>query len=364
QVGERLAALGEPAFRARQVLGWVYRRGATGYSAMTDLPLGLRERLERELPVRRLVPAASTDSGDGRTEKVLFKLADGRMVEAVLMEYLDPEGETLGRRTVCVSSQAGCAYACVFCATGQQGYDRNLTAGEIVEQVLHFEVALRQRGEVGPGPDGRGVTNIVFMGMGEPLANYKNVWAAVERLHDREAFGMGARHLTISTVGLAPEIRRLAHEDLKVGLAISLHAADDELRDVLVPSNRRYPLKEVMAACREYADAAGRRITFEYVLLDGINDAPHQARQLARLVSGLLCHVNLIPVNPTPAADFKRPSRERMLAFQHELTLWGIPTTLRDTKGVDIAAGCGQLATREAKKRPVSVLQMAPLAGE
>lgn len=354
-VAQYLSELGQPDYRARQVLRWAYRNGATRCSEMTDLPQTLREQLDASVSLHRLMAVARNRAADGLTEKVLFRLPDGKTVETVLMEYGDPEDAGGGRRTVCVSSQAGCAYGCTFCATGQQGYDRNLTAGEIVEQVLYFETMLRREDPSAAGSDQRGVTNIVFMGMGEPLANYTAVWRAIETLHDPAALGMGARHITVSTVGLVPEIRRMAQQQLQVGLAISLHAPSDALRDTLVPVNRKYPLTQLMDACRTYLASSGRRITFEYVLLEHVNDELSHARALAVLLKDLLCHVNLIPVNPTPAAAYRRPSRERMLAFEGELRARGIPTTLRDTKGVDIQAGCGQLHTREARRRPVGL---------
>ncbi|MBI4498773.1 MAG: 23S rRNA (adenine(2503)-C(2))-methyltransferase RlmN [Chloroflexi bacterium] len=348
-VARYLSDLGQPGYRARQILRWVYRGGAARFAEMTDLPLALRQQLDATVDLSRLVPLTRLRSQEGLTEKVLFRLPDGKTVEAVLMEYADEEG--VARRTVCVSSQAGCAYGCTFCATGQQGYDRNLTAGEIVEQVLYFETAWRRREPAPASPDQRGVTNVVFMGMGEPLANYAAVWQAVEILHHPDALGMGARHITISTVGLVPQILRLAQEPLQVGLAISLHAPTDELRNTLMPVNHKYPLAPLLDACHTYVAATGRRVTFEYVLLEHVNDEAPHAQALADLLQGLLCHVNLIPVNPTPAADYRRPSRARMLAFQEVLTRRGVATTLRDTKGVDIQAGCGQLHTREARRR-------------
>ena len=350
EVAQFMAGLDQPA----------YRGGAASFGEMTDLPVALREQLGAAADLHRLVPVARTRSVDDTTEKVLFRLPDGKTVETVLMAYGDAEGEGAGRRTVCVSSQAGCAYGCTFCATGQQGYDRNLSAGEIVEQVLYFEAALRREGPDLAASDQRGVTNIVFMGMGEPLANYDAVWQAIEVLHDPAALGMGARHITVSTVGLVPEIRRLAQETLQVGLAISLHAPTDALRNTLVPVNHKYPLVQLMEACRAYLEAGGRRVTFEYVLLDHVNDEVVHARQLAALLKDLLCHVNLIPVNPTPAAAYARPSRERMLTFQGELTSRGVSATLRDTKGVDIQAGCGQLHTGEVRRQAVVVAAGGP----
>ena len=245
-------------------------------------------------------------------------------------------GDQRDRATVCVSSQAGCAMGCVFCATGQAGFERNLTAGEIVAQVTGFA---REQAD----SRGRGLTNVVFMGMGEPMANYGAVWRAIETLHDPAGLGMAARRITVSTVGLVAGIRRLAEERLQVGLAVSLHAPDDGLRERLIPTAHRYPLRDIMQACREHVERTGRRVTFEYCLMRDVNDAPGQARALAAMLQGMLCHVNLIPVNPTADASIRRPARERTRAFQRELAARGVPCTVRIEKGVEISAACGQL---------------------
>jgi 23S rRNA (adenine2503-C2)-methyltransferase len=243
------------------------------------------------------------------------------------------------RHTVCVSTQVGCAIGCPFCATGQGGFERDLTAGEIVAQVLHFGRQLKAQSER--------VTNVVFMGMGEPLANYRATWLSIARLNDPAGFNLGARRMTLSTVGLVPGIRRMAAEPLQVGLAVSLHAPTDRLRDRLVPVNRRYPLAQLMAACREYVEITKRRVTFEYALMNEINDAPQQAAQLADLLADLLCHVNLIPLNPTQAASsYTASPRTRVMAFRAVLLRRGIPVTLRLRRGLDIQAGCGQLRGR------------------
>jgi 23S rRNA (adenine2503-C2)-methyltransferase len=239
-----------------------------------------------------------------------------------------------------LSSQAGCAVGCVFCATGQGGFERNLSTGEIVAQVVEFAREQRQRGERTP-------TNVVFMGMGEPMANYRAVWRAVETLTHPDGLNLGARHITISTVGLVPGIRKLAREPLQVGLAVSLHAPDDELRQRLIPTAHRFPIADIIAACREYSDTTRRRVTFEYCLMDGINDTPEQARALSALLTGVLCHVNLIPVNPTADRSIARPARGRTLAFQRELAARGIACTVRVEKGAEISAACGQLRATE-----------------
>jgi len=340
QLEARIEALGEPAYRARQVWEWAYRRFAQSYGEMTNLPEALRERLDEELPFPAMTVETELASDDSLTRKRLIRLADGKLIETVLMLY-DPRSDSRGRATVCVSSQAGCAMGCVFCATGQAGFDRNLTAGEIVAQVMGFA---REQADAGRGP----ITNVVFMGMGEPMANYRAVWGAVETLTHAEGMNMAARHITISTVGHIPGIRKLAEERLQVGLAVSLHAPDEALRERLIPTAHRYPLPEIIEACRDYIEMTHRRVTFEYCLMDGVNDSPEQARALAALLHGMNCHVNLIPVNPTPDDSIRRPARAPTLAFQRELSSKGVPCTVRVEKGVEISAACGQLRGERA----------------
>jgi 23S rRNA (adenine2503-C2)-methyltransferase len=343
----RAAALGQPAYRARQVWEWAYGGFAQSYDEVKNVPAVLRARLAAELPFPAMAIEREFVSDDGLTRKRLLRLGDGKLIETVLMLY-DPRSASRGRATVCVSSQAGCAMGCVFCATGQAGFERNLTTGEIVAQVTGFarEQAVERRGTGRPP-----ITNVVFMGMGEPMANYGAVWAAVERLTDAAGMNMAARHLTISTVGHIPGIRRLAKERLQVGLAVSLHAPDEALRERLIPTAHRYPLPAIIAACREYVEATHRRVTFEYCLMDGVNEAPEQARRLAALLRGLNCHVNLIPVNPTPDATIRRPPRSRTMAFQRELAAAGVPCTVRVEKGIEIGAACGQLRGEAAARR-------------
>jgi 23S rRNA (adenine2503-C2)-methyltransferase len=344
EMESHIEALGQPAYRARQVWEWLYRQFAQSYDEMTNVPAPLRARLAEALPFPDTTVVSELTSDDQLTRKRLIRLEDGKLIEAVLMLY-DPraasdsregEGESRGRATVCVSSQAGCAMGCVFCATGQAGFDRNLTAGEIVAQIVGFA---RQQADAGRGR----ITNIVFMGMGEPMANYRAVWQAVETLTDDAGMNLGARHITISTVGHIPGIRNLMEERLQVGLAVSLHAPDEALRERLIPTAHRYPLPDIIDACRDYIAATHRRVTFEYCLMDGVNDSPEQARALATLVQGMNCHVNLIPVNPTPDNSIRRPARNRTLAFQRELAAKGVPCTVRVEKGVEISAACGQL---------------------
>ena len=335
ELGELIASFGEPAYRASQIYGWLYRSLATDFSQMTNLPKILREELAQSAYIPTLKPLEELVSSSGLTRKVLFELRDGETIESVLMLYQR-------RQTVCVSTQVGCAFGCPFCATGQTGFTRNLSAGEILEQVLHFARFLREKGEH--------LTNVVFMGMGEPLANYDATWQAIGRLHDPEGFGLGSRRLTLSTVGLVPGIERLSQESLPIGLAISLHSADNSLRDELVPINRKYPLGELMGACRKYVERTGRRLTIEYVLIDGINDTPWHAWKLAELLQSLPCHINLIPLNPTPDPTFRPSPRKKALAFQAELDRSNVQYTFRLGRGLDIQAGCGQLRGKPKPK--------------
>ncbi len=259
---------------------------------------------------------------------------------ALHMLYGDEDSENRPRRTVCLSTQAGCAMQCAFCATGKSGLRRNLSAGEIVGQVLYFARQLRT------GDSPTGITNVIFAGMGEPLVNYEATWEAIERLNDPAGFGLGARHMTISTAGWVPGIERLAQEKLQVGLAVSLHAPDDALRSKLMPINRRYPVAQLMAAGQKHTQQTGRRLSFEYILIAGINDSAAQAQKLAALLKGMLCHVNLIPLNPVPGNPWRPPTRAIIQAFENVLMKAGIPTTLRVERGADIQAACGQLRSR------------------
>jgi 23S rRNA (adenine2503-C2)-methyltransferase len=328
---ETLAAHGEPRFRARQVWAWA-ARGAGGYHEMTDLPAALRERLATELPFSSLTLRDEARASDG-TVKALFDTADGRALEAVLMRYRD------GRRSICLSSQSGCPLTCTFCATGQMRFARNLSAGEIVDQALHFR---RLEGDAPP------ISNCVFMGMGEPMLNLDNVLAACERLPD---LGIGHRHIAISTVGWIPGIERLAEQQMPLRLALSLHAADEALRSELMPVNERYPLSDVIEACRAFSARKRRRVFVEYVMLRGVNDRYEQALALARLLSGTqssersIFKVNLIPYNPT-SSPYEGSTRASIGAFRDALLAHGIPATVRLTRGRDIDAACGQLAAR------------------
>jgi 23S rRNA (adenine2503-C2)-methyltransferase len=330
QLEKTLAGHDEPRFRARQVWAWA-ARGASGYEEMTDLPAALREALERELPFSSLELRDEARASDG-TVKALFATADGRALEAVLMRYRD------GRRTICVSSQSGCPLTCTFCATGQMKFARNLTASEIVDQALHFH-----RLEGGNAQ----LTNCVFMGMGEPMLNLDNVLAACERLPD---LGIGHRHTAISTVGWIPGIERLAEQDMPLRLALSLHAADEALRSELMPVNDRYPLSDVIDACRAFYERKRRRVFVEYVMLKGVNDRYEQALALARALRGRsgersIFKVNLIPYNPTDS-PYEGSTRASIAAFHEALLANDIPATIRLTRGQDIDAACGQLAAK------------------
>ena len=330
---------GEPAYRVRQVWDGLHLR-VRRPAELTELPAGLRAELAAALPpALREVSRQSAD--DGQTTKWLWALGDGARVETVLMHYPD-------RVTVCVSTQAGCAMACQFCATGQSGFQRQLTQGEIVEQIAE---AMREAGS-------RRVSNIVFMGMGEPLANYDRVWSAVLRLHGD--MGLSARHLTLSTVGIVPGIRRLAAETLPVNLAVSLHAANDVLRDELVPINRRYPLAVLAEACAGYVAASGRRLSIEWAMIEGVNDRISDASELAAFARPLGAHVNLIPLNPTPGYPVVGSSREHVRRFRDQLGSLGVNATVRVTRGAEIDAACGQLAASPAVTRGPDPVRLLP----
>jgi 23S rRNA (adenine2503-C2)-methyltransferase len=332
---ERLAEqLGAAPYRGRQIARWLYVHGAETVDEMTDLPQAFRERLATSARIARVTVRRTQDAPDGSATKHLVALEDGQTVECVRMRFDD------GRRSACISTQAGCAMGCAFCATGLGGFARNLRAGEILGQFLLIKSHGRTR-----------ISNVVFMGMGEPLANYDAAVRAVKILAAPYGMGIGMRHITVSTVGLVPQIRRLAGERLPLTLAVSLHAPTDALRDRLVPANRRYPLTDLMAACREYIDATGRRLTFEYVLIDGVNDGVDEARALVRLTTGLRCHLNVIPLNPVAGVPFARPSMGRVRAFEAVLREAGVPVTVRVERGGEIQAACGQLRLADGEGR-------------
>jgi len=317
-------------YRLQQLYRAAVKELMPDVGAITVLPLELRERLTAEnFELESLEPVTLQHSSDEQTTKGLFRLHDGSEVEAVLMEHWG------GRTTVCISSQAGCAYACAFCSTGQAGFTRNLSAVEIFDQARFFARDLKARGKK--------ITNVVFMGQGEPFANFDPVMGAVALLNDPHGFGLGYRHITISTVGLVPQIERFAEAALQVNLAVSLHAPTDAQRAALMPVNRRYPLAQLMAACAGYVERTRRKVFFEYVMLAGVNDDDASARALAQLMRGRLYHVNLIPYNATPDAPLRGTPEPRIRAFQRILDAAGVPTTVRTPMGRDIAAACGQL---------------------
>ncbi|HKG25257.1 MAG TPA: 23S rRNA (adenine(2503)-C(2))-methyltransferase RlmN [Thermomicrobiales bacterium] len=328
ELEDRLTAFVQPAYRARQLFDWVYKRLVPDYEEMTSLPASLRHDLAAALPVTTMKPVREIATDGGETIKTLYRTFDGQFVETVLMLYPD-------RATVCVSCQVGCAVGCAFCATGLGGLTRNLTTGEMVQQTI--DAARRARDL------GRSLTNLVMMGMGEPFHNYDATMKFVAILNDPHGLGFGARRITISTSGIVPMIDRLADEPYQVNLAISIHAPDDELRGRLVPINRRYPIADLMAAVDRYIAKTGRRVSFEYALMKGINDSDEVARSLADLLRGTLCHVNVIPLNPVDVLPYERPDKAGIDRFAQTLRDAGIPTTVRYSRGLEIAAACGQL---------------------
>jgi 23S rRNA (adenine2503-C2)-methyltransferase len=340
EVNKLVTSLAEPAYRARQLLAWVYQRLAVSIDEMTDLPQAFRQKLAQQVNLHTLAPIHEARAKDG-TVKILFSLKDGKTVETALMKFSSTGAKY--RYTVCISTQVGCPIGCPFCATGQQGFERNLTPGEIIDQVLYFAHYLQDKTI---GREGERINNIVFMGMGEPLANYDALWQAIEMLNSPDGFGLSSRSMTISTAGLIPGIERLSNEKLQVGLAISLHSGDNKLRDKLVPINKKYPLEELIPACRQYFACTGRRVSFEYALFDGVNDSIVQAQSLAALIQGMNCHVNLISANQTTNQKMQPSPRNKVLTFQQELKNCGINCTLRLSRGQDIDAGCGQLRSR------------------
>lgn len=327
----------EPAFRARQLWHAVYIDLIQSFDEITTFSKKLRDALSEELSLSSLKPVDRLTSSDHETVKTLFALPDNKLIEAVLMNYDE-------RDTLCISTQSGCAMGCVFCATGQMGFMRNLSAGEIIEQVLYYARELKNQGKK--------VTNVVVMGMGEPFLNYDAVLSAVDRLNDSQGFNLGARRITISTVGILPGIQRFAAEKRQVNLAISLHAANDTLRSSLLPVNQKYPLADLIAEVKNYTALTNRRVTFEWALIRGVNDSEKDALELAQLIKGLLCHVNVIPLNPTHNYEGQATSRERAEIFKNLIESQGIPCTVRLRRGIDIHAGCGQLASRRLPSQP------------
>ena len=348
-----LVARGERAFRTRQILDGVWRSPATGTSGISTLPPVLRDALDATFRWDTIVSTDRTAADGGATEKFLHRLVDGAVVESVLM-HVPPGPDRRERHTLCISSQAGCAVGCPFCATGELGFTRDLLTAEILDQVRAAARHLAASRTVGRSPrpvsevDRRHLTNVVFMGMGEPLLNLDHVLEAIEALNDPARFGLGARHITVSTSGVVPGIRRLTEIGAQFSLAISLHAARGPLRDVLVPLNRRWPVDEVVAAARDHAAATGRRVTYEVVMIGGINDTAADADAMAALLHGDLAHVNLIPMNPVAHTPWHASTPEAIERFAARLRAAGLPVTIRRNRGQEVGAACGQLAARRA----------------
>jgi 23S rRNA (adenine2503-C2)-methyltransferase len=332
---DELRGLSQPGFRAKQIWQGVYQLQHSSWQDFTNIPKELRVFLESRYSLGSLKILDETSALDQQSTKYLFSLSDGNFVESVILRNSD-------RITLCISTQSGCPVGCVFCATGRFGFFRDLTSGEIVEQVIHLSRLLSQQGEH--------ITNIVLMGMGEPFLNFDATLDAVKRFNDNSGMNIGARRITISTIGIPDKILRFAQEGLQVNLAVSLHAPNDALRRELVPVAARIQISELMQACHQYIKATNRRITFEYVLINGVNDQPQQAEELAALLSGMLCHVNLIGLNPTAHYPGRTPSHQTMNAFGHILLSHNIPTSIRNSQGSDIQAACGQLAGKMRKQ--------------
>lgn len=335
------AELGEPRFRARQLIRWIYVRGQHDFEAMTDLSKALRAKLSEVAVIPELGRKEFQRSSSQDTTKYLFDLPQGGEVESVRMRYLENLGP--GRVAVCISSQVGCAMACDFCASGLFGLKRHLQTWEIVDQVLQIQKDIE--------PEGERVANVVFMGLGEPLHNYENVLRSIQLLNLAEGLGIGMRHLTVSTSGLVPKIKALADLKTSIRLAISLHSVRDELRSKMMPVNRRWPIGELLDACRYYQQQTGRRITFEYILLDEVNDSVNEAHELGQLLAGIHALVNLIPWNPIEGIPYRRSKPPAVRKFQETVESYGIKCTVRQEKGSDIDAACGQLRLRDLKKR-------------
>lgn len=329
-----LQTLSEPAYRAGQINQGLYQHKYSDWSKFSNLPKPLQKSLSDQYAISALEPVDQIVSADQFTCKTLFRLSDGVFIEAVLLKKGD-------RHTLCISTQAGCPVGCVFCATGKIGFKRNLSAGEIVEQVLVFSRKISRQDET--------ISNIVLMGMGEPLLNYKNTLTAIRKMINPFQFNIGARRITLSTIGIIPGVNKLAEEKLQINLAVSLHAPTQELRNQLIPNSRKFPLEQLIPACKNYFAQTGRRITFEYVMIGGINDSPNQAFELCGLLEGFSCHVNLISLNPIAQFEGIPPAPRRMQDFGKILLNHNIQVSVRDSQGAEIQAGCGQLAGRHIK---------------
>ncbi len=344
ELDEKVRAFGEPLYRTRQIADWLYQKRVQSFDEMTDLPREFRKRLAEEFTFSKIEVVRLLGSRD-TTRKILFRLADASLIESVLIPASPAlYGSRSDRRTICVSTQVGCAYGCKFCASGLEGFSRNLKPNEIVDQIIAVE---RESGEK--------IDNIVFMGMGEPLANFDNLMSAIRIINAPWGLGIGARHITLSTSGLAPQIRKLAEEPLQVRLAISLHGATDQVRNQIMPINRRYNLETLLAACDYYGKRKKQRLTFEYILIDHVNDSPEQARHLGRIARRLGAKVNLIPYNTVHGLPWSRPSPEQQAQFLSILRASGVPATLRREKGHDIDAACGQLRLQTKRQLETAI---------
>ena len=338
ELEEELHKLGEPSYRARQITDWLYKKRIDSIENMTDLPQSLRERLAEKFSFSKIDVVRVLGSRD-TTRKFLFRLSDANLIESVLIPASPAlYGEKSDRRTICISTQVGCAYGCKFCASGLEGFSRNLRANEIIDQIIAIE---RVSGEK--------IDNIVFMGMGEPLANFENVMRAIRIVNAPWGLGIGARHITLSTSGLAPQIKKLADEPLQIRLAVSLHGATDEVRNQIMPINRKYNIETLLSACDYYTAHRSQRLTFEYILIAGVNDSDEQAHFLAQHARRLFAKVNLIPYNAVEDLEWSRPSRSRQEKFLSILRAHKIPATLRREKGHDIDAACGQLRLQTSR---------------
>lgn len=343
EIVDRVSELGEPPYRAKQIADWLYKKRVDAIERMTDLPADFRAGLEKIHPSQSLEVVRVLGSRD-TTQKFLFRLCDGNLIESVLIPASPAlYGSRSDRRTICVSTQVGCAYGCKFCASGLDGWTRNLSAGEIVDQLIAVERA-----------SGDKIDNVVFMGMGEPLANFENVMRAIRIINAPWGLGIGARHITVSTSGLAPQIRQLADESLQIRLAVSLHGATDEVRNQIMPINRRYKIDMLLSACNYYAARKKQRLTFEYILIAAVNDADDQAHLLAKHAAKLSAKVNLIPYNSVAGLAWSRPSRNRQEKFLSILRAAGVAATLRREKGHDIDAACGQLRLQTKREELAS----------
>jgi len=347
EIGDLCKELGIKRFRANQIYHWVHKKGAQSWSEMKNIPKEDKDKLSKALVLQPLELVQEKRSKDG-TRKYLFKLADNESIETVLMNY--EKDRSRDRHTICLSTQVGCPIGCPFCATGMSGFKRNLTVAEIIGQVLDVVRTVKKE-----DPEFE-ITNLVFMGMGEPFLNYEAVLKAIKILNSENGQNIGMRRMTISTSGVVPRIKQLAHDNSQVGLAISLHSSEDKVRDVLVPINRRYPLKELLEACNYYINLTKRRITFE-MALHSQNCTKEEAERLVKLLQGLSVHVNLIPVNPVQGSPVKRAKKESMIMFKRILEAGKIPVSIREEKGVDIEAACGQLRNRMEREGYESVNQ-------